>query len=123
MHFYIEHATLGIHLKSCAKLPDDGATAKISNQNDYSYWITSVTKQCIDAWKKQMERLKGNGNSLYLYWKRHDVVCINTEFRHALFALFILCFSTKGLHFCNLPSALYLHFCSSKPSITLSTTA
>ena len=48
MHFYIEH-NFGHHLK--VGTPDDGATAKY-NQNVYSFWITSVTKQYIDAWKK-----------------------------------------------------------------------
>ena len=41
---------------------EDGATAKYK-QNVYSFWITSVTKQYIDAWKKQMQLLKNKKKS------------------------------------------------------------
>ena len=36
--------------------PDDGATAKY-NQSVYAFWIRSVSKQYVDAWKKQIELL------------------------------------------------------------------
>ena len=53
MHFYIEH-NFGHHMKVAT--PDDGATAKY-NQSVYAFWIRSVSKQYVDAWKKQIELL------------------------------------------------------------------
>ena len=61
MHFYIEH-NFGHHLK--VGTPEDGATAKY-NQSVYSFWITSVTKQYFDAWKKQLELLKSSGSGFF----------------------------------------------------------
>ena len=63
MHFYIEH-NFGHHVN--VGTPEDGATAKYK-QNVYSFWITSVTKQYIDAWKKQMQLLKN----------KKEIVCFN----------------------------------------------
>jgi alkane 1-monooxygenase len=64
MHFYIEH-NFGHHMKVAT--PDDGATAKY-NQNVYAFWISSVSKQYVDAWKKQMELLSTKNRSfLSLY--------------------------------------------------------
>ena len=54
MHFYIEH-NFGHHINVAT--PEDGATAKYQ-QSLYSFWITSVTKQYADAWKKQKQLLK-----------------------------------------------------------------
>lgn len=54
MHFYIEH-NFGHHMNVAT--PNDGATAKY-NQTVFSFWITSVTKQYLDAWKCQMKLLK-----------------------------------------------------------------
>ena len=54
MHFYIEH-NFGHHVN--VGTPEDGATAKYK-QNVYSFWITSVSKQYMDAWKKQIKLLK-----------------------------------------------------------------
>ena len=59
MHFYIEH-NFGHHVN--VGTPEDGATAKYK-QNVYSFWITSVSKQYIDAWKKQMQLLKNKKKS------------------------------------------------------------
>ena len=53
MHFYIEH-NFGHHMKVAT--PEDGATAKY-NQSVYAFWIRSVSKQYVDAWKKQFELL------------------------------------------------------------------
>ena len=61
MHFYIEH-NYGHHLK--VGTPEDGATAKL-NQNVYSFWVRSVTKQYLDAWKKQRELLRRSGSGFY----------------------------------------------------------
>ena len=92
MHFFIEH-NFGHHLKFGT--PDDGATAKY-NQNVYSFWITSVTKQYIDAWKKQMELLKRNGNSFISI--KNDMmwyVLIQSAYLFTIYSVF----STKGLFF------------------------
>jgi alkane 1-monooxygenase len=61
MHFYIEH-NFGHH-KNVAT-PNDGATAKY-NQTVFSFWITSVTKQYLDAWKCQMKLLKSQKCSFF----------------------------------------------------------
>ena len=61
MHFYIEH-NYGHHLK--VGTPEDGATAKL-NQNVYSFWVRSVTKQYFDAWKKQRELLRSSRSRFY----------------------------------------------------------
>ena len=61
MHFYIEH-NFGHHLHVATA--EDGATAKY-NQTVYSFWITSVSKQYLDAWKRQIHLLKTN-NSLFI---------------------------------------------------------
>ena len=53
MHFYIEH-NFGHHLH--VGTPEDGATAKY-NQNVYSFWWSSVSKQYFSAWKRQFELL------------------------------------------------------------------
>ena len=51
MHFYIEH-NFGHHINVATS--EDGATAKYK-QSLYSFWLSSVTKQYIDAWKKQKQ--------------------------------------------------------------------
>ena len=53
----------GHHMKVAT--PDDGATAKY-NQNVYSFWVRSVTKQYVDAWKKQMELLRAKIDRSFL---------------------------------------------------------
>lgn len=64
MHFYIEH-NFGHHFKVAT--PDDGATARF-NQSVYAFWIRSVSKQYVDAWKKQLELLK-NQEQNFFSWK------------------------------------------------------
>ena len=54
MHFYIEH-NFGHHINIAT--PNDGATAKY-NQTVFSFWITSISKQYLDAWRCQMKLLK-----------------------------------------------------------------
>ncbi|MDC3079368.1 alkane 1-monooxygenase [Flavobacteriaceae bacterium] len=61
MHFYIEH-NFGHHMKVAT--PEDGATAKY-NQSVYAFWIRSVSKQYIDAWKKQAELLSTKNRSFF----------------------------------------------------------
>jgi alkane 1-monooxygenase len=61
MHFYIEH-NFGHHMNVAT--PNDGATAKY-NQTVFSFWITSVTKQYLDAWKHQINLLSAKKNSFF----------------------------------------------------------
>jgi len=56
MHFYIEH-NFGHHLHAATK--EDPATARY-NQSVYSFWITSVARQYMKAWKIQLNLLKMN---------------------------------------------------------------
>ncbi|MGB2460577.1 MAG: alkane 1-monooxygenase, partial [Flavobacteriaceae bacterium] len=64
MHFYIEH-NFGHHMKVAT--PEDGATAKY-NQSVYAFWIRSVSKQYVDAWKKQMELLSAKKRSFFSFY-------------------------------------------------------
>jgi len=64
MHFYIEH-NFGHHFKVAT--PEDGATARF-NQSVYAFWIRSVSKQYVDAWKKQFELLKNDDHNFFS-WK------------------------------------------------------
>ncbi len=54
MHFYIEH-NFGHHINVAT--PEDPATAKYK-QNLYSFWISSVVKTYISAWRIQLRLLK-----------------------------------------------------------------
>ena len=54
MHFYIEH-NFGHHINVAT--PEDPATAGYK-QNLYSFWITSVVRTYISAWKIQLRLLK-----------------------------------------------------------------
>ena len=74
MHFYIEH-NFGHHLNVATK--HDGASAKL-NQNLYFFWIRSVTKQYIDAWKKQRELLTKIKLFFFFIQKRHVVLHNNS---------------------------------------------
>lgn len=61
MHFYIEH-NFGHHLH--AATPEDPATARY-NQSVYSFWMTSISRQYVNAWKIQQKLLKNNTKSLF----------------------------------------------------------
>ena len=54
MHFYIEH-NFGHHINVAT--PEDPATARYK-QTLYSFWITSVTRTYISAWKIQLRLLR-----------------------------------------------------------------
>ncbi len=54
MHFFVEH-NYGHHLNVAT--PEDPATAKYK-QTIYAFWISSVYKQYISAWKIQMNLLQ-----------------------------------------------------------------
>lgn len=61
MHFYIEH-NFGHHLH--AATPEDPATARY-NQSVYSFWLTSIYRQYINAWKIQQKLLKNNKKAFF----------------------------------------------------------
>ena len=72
MHFYIEH-NFGHHVN--VGTPKDGATAKYK-QSVYSFWITSVSKQYVDAWKMQLKLLKGRKNIINVKKKKDRIVAL-----------------------------------------------
>ena len=88
MHFYIEH-NFGHHVN--VGTPDDGATAKYK-QNVYSFWITSVSKQYLDAWKKQIQLLKIKKNGFFSV--KNDMLWYHI-FQPSYLVVLIMVFSTK----------------------------
>jgi len=68
MHFYIEH-NFGHHVNAATH--EDPATAKY-NQTVYSFWITSVIRQYISAWKLQHKLLKQN--STHVFSPKNDMI-------------------------------------------------
>ncbi len=63
MHFYIEH-NFGHHLNAATK--EDPASAKY-NQTLYSFWVTSMVRQYISAWKIQRNLLKRENRSFFSF--------------------------------------------------------
>jgi len=61
MHFYIEH-NFGHHLHAATR--EDPATARY-NQSVYSFWITSVSRQFVKAWKIQLKLLANEKRSFF----------------------------------------------------------
>lgn len=61
MHFYIEH-NFGHHVHAATK--EDPATARY-NQSVYSFWLTSVSRQFIKAWKIQLKLLASENRSFF----------------------------------------------------------
>ncbi len=63
MHFYIEH-NFGHHANAATK--EDPATAKYK-QTVYSFWLTSVVRQYVNAWRLQLKLLKSSGYRFLSY--------------------------------------------------------
>jgi alkane 1-monooxygenase len=61
MHFYIEH-NYGHHMHAATR--EDPATAKY-NQSVYSFWLTSVSRQYLNAWRIQSKLLKTQNRSFF----------------------------------------------------------
>ncbi len=85
MHFYIEH-NFGHHQN--AATPEDPATARY-NQWVYHFWVTSVTRQYVKAWRIQENLLKRSGRpfmSVYndMFW----YLVIQAAYLVALYLLF-----------------------------------
>jgi alkane 1-monooxygenase len=91
MHFYIEH-NFGHHIHVAT--PDDGATAKYK-QSVYSFWITSVSKQYVDAWKKQRELLSFHDRSFLSF--HNDMLWYHLIQPLYLFTVFVVFSSTAFL--------------------------
>ena len=68
MHFFIEH-NYGHHINVAT--PNDPATAKYK-QNLYSFWISSVTKTYISAWRIQLKLLRVS--KLSFFSLRNDMI-------------------------------------------------
>ena len=81
MHFFIEH-NYGHHVNVAT--PNDPATAKYK-QNLYSFWISSVSKTYISAWKIQLKLLKVSKQS-FLSFKNDMIFYTLFQF---LFLVFI----------------------------------
>lgn len=92
MHFYIEH-NFGHHLH--AATPEDPATARY-NQPLYSFWITSVSRQYINAWKIQKTLLNNNDRSFFSF--KNDMFWF-TVFQTLYLILIVLFFGKLGLLF------------------------
>tara|TARA_B110000003_G_C16484911_1_gene471199 strand:- start:103 stop:861 length:759 start_codon:yes stop_codon:yes gene_type:complete len=71
MHFYLEH-NFGHH-KNVAT-PKDPATSKY-NQTVYSFWITSVFNQYINAWKIQKDILSRSNKGFFSF--QNDMIWYN----------------------------------------------
>ena len=104
MHFYIEH-NFGHHVN--VGTPKDGATAKYK-QSVYSFWITSVSKQYVDAWKMQLKLLKGRKN--HFFSTKNDMLWYHIiQPAYLLMVLFL--FSINAFWFaliCGIISFLFL---------------
>ena len=92
MHFFIEH-NYGHHLN--VGTPEDGATARY-NQSVYSFWWTSITKQYVDAWKRQVVLLKINNNKFLSL--KNDILWYHLIQPAYLIIVYFL-FSFSGLAF------------------------
>ena len=92
MHFYIEH-NFGHHLH--AATPEDPATAKY-NQSVYSYWVTSVSRQYLSAWRIQ-RRLLNNYNLSFFSFRNDMLWGLLIQLSYLVF-IFVL-FGSAGLLF------------------------
>ncbi|MGB5273561.1 MAG: alkane 1-monooxygenase [Flavobacteriaceae bacterium] len=61
MHFFIEH-NFGHHANAATK--EDPASARY-NQSVYSFWLSSVSRQYVNAWKLQSKLLQQDGQGTF----------------------------------------------------------
>lgn len=85
MHFYIEH-NFGHHLHAATK--EDPATARY-NQSVYSFWVTSVSRQLVKAWKIQLKLLSSEKQPFFsikndMFW----YIILQLSYLILIFALF-----------------------------------
>ncbi|MCW5514674.1 alkane 1-monooxygenase [Muriicola sp. Z0-33] len=92
MHFYIEH-NFGHHLHAATK--EDPATAKY-NQSVYSFWITSVFRQYISAWKLQTKLLRSENRGFLSY--KNDMLWFTLLQLTYVFTLFYF-FGSTAVYF------------------------
>ena len=84
MHFYIEH-NFGHHINVAT--PEDPATAKYK-QNLYSFWISSVTRTYLSAWRIQLKLLEVSKKSFFSV--KNDMIFYS--FFQIVFLIFIYYF-------------------------------
>ena len=92
MHFYIEH-NFGHHLHAATR--EDPATARY-NQSVYSFWVSSVVRQYLSAWKIQGKLLKASDESFLS--PKNDMLWYSIFQVTYLLALFLF-FGPVGLFF------------------------
>lgn len=92
MHFYIEH-NFGHHAHAATK--EDPATARFY-QSVYSFWITSVIRQYLNAWKQQEKLLKKQNKSILSL--KNDMLWYTLLQAFYLAAIFVF-FDTMGVVF------------------------
>ena len=86
-HFTIEH-NFGHHSK--VSTPEDPATAKL-NQSVYSFWVTSSTKQYVNAWKLQGQLLEAKHQK---FWSLQNAMLVNAFLQVCYVVLLFVLFST-----------------------------
>lgn len=85
MHFYIEH-NFGHHLHAATR--EDPATARY-NQSIYNFWVSSVARQYVSAWRIQRDLLKrGRHGFLSVYNDMFWYLLIEGAYLGLLFFLF-----------------------------------
>ena len=92
MHFYIEH-NFGHHLHAATR--EDPATARY-NQTVYSFWVSSVIRQYVNAWKLQLQLL-GRENTSFLSIKNDMFWYSLLQLTYA-FAIYFI-FGLQALYF------------------------
>ena len=104
MHFYIEH-NFGHHLNAATR--EDPATARY-NQSVYHFWVSSVTRQYINAWRIQKTLLERADRSfLSLYNDMLWYLVIQAVYLGALY-VFFGAFATGFLIACGIIGFLML---------------
>lgn len=86
IHFTLEH-NFGHHAK--VSTPEDPATARY-NQTVYSFWLTSSTRQYVNAWKLQHKRLIAKSQRL---WSVNNSMLINLLLQVTYIVLLFILFS------------------------------
>ncbi len=92
MHFYIEH-NFGHHLHAATR--EDPATARY-NQSVYSFWVTSVFRQYLSAWRIQLKLLLSQKSSFLSF--KNDMLW---------FTLLQLIYAATVYYFFGLPTLYF----------------
>ncbi|WP_019038478.1 alkane 1-monooxygenase [Psychroflexus tropicus] len=87
-HFTVEH-NFGHHAK--VSTPEDPATAKL-NQTVFGFWMTSSTRQYVNAWRLQRQLLESKNQK---FWSLHNAMLINSVLQISYVILLFILFSTS----------------------------